>query len=349
MAALGLRKDEGVGLAVAVALHLAVLGAILFSPRSNDVVKPPERIAVTISDQVGMTSTAPDPGKAAPDAGPEQGEPAPPAAAAPPEPAPAPVADPEPAPAPAPAPRVTEKPRPEPAPKPEPRPTPKAVPKPAPKPQPKSTPKPVPKPKPKPAPKPSPSRKTSAIDDIVSKKTTAKPAAKPATKPSAAKPAAKPAANPASGSSGASASKATAAPKKAGSSAFDDAFKNGTPGATATRQTGTPAAQIGAQARSALGAAINRQLKPHWQAPQGADVELLVTKVRFRLNRDGSLAGAPQVVSTTGQNATNQAQVTRHQEQAVRAVRLAAPFSLPDDLYEGWKVVTTNFDRRLSQ
>ena len=31
------------------------------------------------------------------------------------------------------------------------------------------------------------------------------------------------------------------------------------------------------------------------------------------------------------------------------AVKLAAPFSLPEDLYAGWKVVTTNFDRRLSQ
>ncbi|AXB77547.1 hypothetical protein TQ38_014395 [Novosphingobium sp. P6W] len=71
--------------------------------------------------------------------------------------------------------------------------------------------------------------------------------------------------------------------------------------------------------------------------------------MRFRLARDGSLSGEPEVVSTTGQNAANQAQVTRHQEQAIRAVKLAAPFNLPDDLYEGWKVVTTNFDRRLSQ
>lgn len=74
-----------------------------------------------------------------------------------------------------------------------------------------------------------------------------------------------------------------------------------------------------------------------------------MTRVRFRLNRDGSLAGEPQVLATTGQTEANQPQVSRHQEQAVRAVKLAAPFDLPEPLYDGWKVVTTNFDRKLSQ
>ncbi|PNU02461.1 hypothetical protein [Novosphingobium guangzhouense] len=329
MAILGVRKEERAGFVVAVLLHGAVLAAILYSPRANNVVKPPERIEVTISDDVAMTSTAPNPGEASPDKSPEVGQPAPEAAPSPPEPAPAP--EPEPAPAPEPAPRVVEKPKPQP--KPEPKPVPKPKPKPVEKPKPAppkpAPPKPAPpKPAAKPAPK-APPRKSSAIDDIVRK-----PSPKPA---------------PAGKTSGSSNS--ATPPKKAGSSAFDDAFKSGTPGATssAPKQTGTPAAAIGASARSALGAAINRQLKPHWQAPQGADVELLVTKVRFRLNRDGSLAGAPEVIGTSGVQASNRAQVERHQEQAVRAVRLAAPFELPDDLYDGWKVVTTTFDRRLSQ
>ncbi|MEE4454512.1 hypothetical protein [Novosphingobium resinovorum] len=335
MAILGVRKEERVGLVVAVLLHVAVLAAILFSPRGNNTVKPPERIEVTISDEVGLTSTAPNPGEASPDKSPELGEPAPapaPAEAAP-EPAPAPEPEPEPAPAP-------EPPKPAPQPKPKPKPAPKPVPKPIPpKPVEKPAPKPQPKPKPappKPAPKP-PTRQSSAIDSIV-KKPSPKPAAKPA--PAGKAP-----------STSAGSSNSATPPKKAGTSSFDDAFKSGTPGATssAPKQTGTPASEIGPSARSALGAAINRQLKPHWQAPQGADVELLVTKVRFRLNRDGSLAGAPEVIGTSGVNASNRAQVERHQEQAVRAVRLAAPFNLPDDLYEGWKVVTTTFDRRLSQ
>lgn len=331
MAATGMRKEERIGLAVAVGLHAAVLAAILFIHPRGDVMKPPERIEVTISDEVGLTSTAPDPGEAAPDKGPELGEPAPEAAPVA-EPEPAPVPEPEPRPAPEPAPRPVEKPEPRPQPKPTARPKPAPA-KPQPKPQP---PKPKPAPaKPKPAPKPAektPPRKSSAIDAIVRK-----PSPKPATPGRS------------SSSSAASSSNASTPSRKPGSSTFDDAFGKGTPGASAPKQTGTPAAQIGASQRSALGAAINRQIKPRWQAPQGADVELLVTRVRFRLNRDGSLAGAPEVLGTTGQTASNQAQVERHREQAVRAVRLAAPFDLPDDLYEGWKVVTTTFDRRLSQ
>lgn len=126
-------------------------------------------------------------------------------------------------------------------------------------------------------------------------------------------------------------------------------FLKGIEGAKDTQGKGAPAATMSAQVRSSLAASIRRQLKPHWQAPQGADADLLVTRVRFRLNPDGSLDGAPEVVSTTGRNASNAAQVQRHQEMAVRAVRLSAPFNLPAEYYSGWKVITTDFDRKLSQ
>lgn len=334
MTATTMRREEGIGLAVAIALHAAVMAALLIRPPQHPVVTPPQRIEVSIGDEVGMTSTSPDPfSAAAPDRGPEQGEPAPA-----PAPAPEPVREPEPLP-PAPAPRAVERPEPKPQPRPEPRPEPKPQPKPEPRPQPKPAKQPAPKPatKPSPAPsaKPKPAtRGSSAIDNIVSK---------PSSKPSST------AKSGASSSSSSSSSKSTTPPKKAGSSSFADAFSDGVAGAKADTGKGTPAAQIGAQARSALSAAITRQLKPHWQAPQGAEADLLVTRLRFRLNRDGSLAGEPEVISTTGQTPANQAQVRRHQEQAVRAVKLASPFNLPEDLYEGWKVITTNFDKRLSQ
>ena len=125
------------------------------------------------------------------------------------------------------------------------------------------------------------------------------------------------------------------------------------PPAPAAQASGTsrnpPAAAIGPAVRSAIGQAISRQLKPHWVAPQGAEAELLVTIVRFRLNRDGSLIGAPEVVSQSGETAANQAQVRRHAEQAIRAVRLAAPFDLPEEYYTAWQTVTSRFDKRLSQ
>lgn len=318
MAMLGLRKDEGIGLTLAVALHLAVLAAMVLRPAQNEVVKPPQRIEVTLSDQVGMTSTSPDPfSQAAPDMAPELGEAAPPPAPAPeaePLPQPEPV---PPAPAPRPQPRP-QPPRPQPKPAPAPRPAPPkpAPPKPAP---PKPAPKPAPQKTPQKTPaKPAPSRDSSAIDRIV-------------------------------GKSGSASSKATTPPKKAGGSRVGADFLAGVSGATSTQGKGQPAAALGPAAVSALNGAISRQLKPHWAAPQGADAELLVTTVRFRLNKDGSLDGDPQVLRTTGQNAANSAQVQRHQEQAIRAVKLAAPFNLPEDLYNGWKVITTNFDRRLSQ
>ncbi|MEJ2458918.1 MAG: hypothetical protein P8Y58_12565, partial [Novosphingobium sp.] len=226
---------------------------------------------------------------------------------------PAPPSRPEPA-APKPAPRVIETPQPQPAQKPKP------SSRPALKPVARVTQR--PKPAAQAARKPSPARKSSAIDDIIARpgRTNSTPA-----------------------------SKGAKTPRKAGASSFAQAFSDGVPGGTSDSGTGMPAAEFGPRQVSALGAAVNRQLKPYWQAPQGADAELLVTRVRFRLNPDGSLDGEPQVLGTTGQTAANKAQVRRHQEQAVRAVKLAAPFDLPKDLYDAWKVVTTNFDRRLSQ
>jgi len=72
-----------------------------------------------------------------------------------------------------------------------------------------------------------------------------------------------------------------------------------------------------------------------------------VTIVRFRLNPDGSLNGDPQVVSQSGITASNETQKGRHAEQAIRAIRLAAPFDLPPQFYDHWKVITSRFDRRL--
>jgi len=120
-----------------------------------------------------------------------------------------------------------------------------------------------------------------------------------------------------------------------------------TPGARATTP---PAAEIGPAVRSALSGAITRQLKPKWAAPQGAEADQLVTVLAWDLNPDGTLAGSPRVVSQSGITDANRAQAQRHAEQAVRAVRLAAPFDLPADLYAAWRhVASFRFDRKLSQ
>ena len=111
-----------------------------------------------------------------------------------------------------------------------------------------------------------------------------------------------------------------------------------------------PAATVGPAVRSALAGAISRQLKPKWSAPQGVDAELLVTVLSWDLNPDGTLAGSPRVVRQDGITAANRAQAQRHAEQAIRAVRLAAPFNLPPEYYPAWKRISDfRFDRKLSQ
>jgi hypothetical protein len=152
---------------------------------------------------------------------------------------------------------------------------------------------------------------------------------------------------------------ATPAPKappaktvtKPGASRIGDDFLKGTPGGTAKAPPGPPpAATIGPAVRSALGGAIARQLKPHWKIPQGAEAELLVTVLEWRLKPDGSLDGAPRVVRQEGITEANRAQAARHAEQAIRAVRLAAPFNLPEEYYPAWRLISNSrFDRKLAQ
>lgn len=139
MTAGGLTKQEGAGLAIAAAAHVALLVAFTLSPPGKTVKPPPERMEVTFSEEVSQQSTSPDPmAEAAPDVAPELGE-----------------AQPEPVVEPQPKPEPPKPVPPPPVPKPQP-----ATPKPAPKPQPKPVPpKPAPaKVQPKPAPKPAPSK-----------------------------------------------------------------------------------------------------------------------------------------------------------------------------------------------
>jgi hypothetical protein len=224
---------------------------------------------------------------------------------------------------------------------------------------------------PAPAPLPPPERMTVTLSEDVGLTSTApQPAAQPApdaapVRGDVAEPQAQPSAAPVTQSAPPRTTPAPAAkalptapratPAKpaptrpAGGSRIGADFLNGVAGAQGQTRSAAPAAAFGPQQQSALRAAIMRQLKPHWSAPQGADAEKLVTQVRFDLNRNGALVGEPQIVSQSGQTAANAAQVRRHAEQAIRAVRLASPFILPPDLYDHWQTVTSTFDRRLSQ
>lgn len=103
------------------------------------------------------------------------------------------------------------------------------------------------------------------------------------------------------------------------------------------KATGISAAQMTGAQKASLNSQIYRQLKPFWKPPSGADAEQLVTFLEVRLNRDGSLAGDPQVIDQKGITDSNRAQAKLHAERAIQAVRRAAPFDLPSEYYDAWK------------
>jgi outer membrane biosynthesis protein TonB len=118
---------------------------------------------------------------------------------------------------------------------------------------------------------------------------------------------------------------------------------------SSSRSTTAPAAAAGPDVKASLGRLVREQLRPHWKSPSGADAELLRTELGIWLARDGSVTRV-EVLRTTGQTASNRPQVKLHQEQALRAVRLASPFNLPDKFYDEWKYLSPiGFDRKLSR
>ena len=197
-----------------------------------------------------------------------------------------------------------------------------------------STPSPSPAPRvaPRPTPRPAPTRSTRRSDPVADAlRSSSRAAPSPTPAPSRAAPTPTPAPS-----------------RRTGGSRIGSDFLEGSPSAESSGSSSSPRAAITGRVQSALSGAISRQLKPHWVAPQGVDAEELVTILAFDLNQDGSLKGRPRVVRQLGINDANNPQASRHAEQAIRAVTLAAPFDLPSEYYDGWKRVSAfRFDKRL--
>jgi hypothetical protein len=140
---------------------------------------------------------------------------------------------------------------------------------------------------------------------------------------------------------------AAPAPAKPRGSRLGSDFLKGLTDRQTASTAQTPRAAAGPAVEASLAREVLRQLKPHWKAPTGADAEQLRTLLSIRLNGDGTVA-AVRVIDTTGVTDSNRGQVRLHQEAAVKAVRLAAPFVLPTELYDAWKVLEpVTFDKRL--
>lgn len=181
---------------------------------------------------------------------------------------------------------------------------------------------------------------------------TARPTPQPTARPSP-QPTARPSPAPSPRATSSPAPRSTPAPRqttaaRTGGSRIGDDFLSGQGSSSRTDETRAPAATFGASDRAALASAITRQIRPHWNAPSGADAEKLVSIVNWDLNPDGTLRGRPRCrVEQSSITESNQPQASLHCERAIRAVSLAAPFNLPEQFYDRWKALEWQFDRRL--
>jgi len=116
-------------------------------------------------------------------------------------------------------------------------------------------------------------------------------------------------------------------------------------GPRTAKATATTTVRGDPRAAAAIAAAIRAQVTPCWNLPVGAAQAGKVTALlHIDINRDGSIAGRPAVVSQTGVTAGNADYARAFAETARRAVLRCAPLKLPADQYDQWKAVEINFD-----
>jgi hypothetical protein len=102
-----------------------------------------------------------------------------------------------------------------------------------------------------------------------------------------------------------------------------------------------PSVPAAASEQDLLKGAVSAQLRRCWRQAAGDGVETIIVTVRWRLRRDGSLDGEPQVEDPEGSPAFQIAAAA-----AVGAVKACAPFRLPADKYSKWRTIIWDFDPR---
>lgn len=199
----------------------------------------------------------------------------------------------------------------------------------------------APTPPPKPAPVAKPQPKPSAAPAPA--KAQPKPQAKPAP---AAKAEPKPAAKPGTGKQVASVQS-----RPRGAILGNDFLKGIVADRSQPEAKGevAPAAAMSAKAAADIGAAIVRQVQPcaDRQVIPGPGAEKIRVAIRLSINRDGSLAGRPQIVGHDGVDDGNARYVDRVDDLAIATFVGCAPLKgLPPELYavpRGWKLFTLRY------
>ena len=138
---------------------------------------------------------------------------------------------------------------------------------------------------------------------------------------------------------------------KPGASAFDRDFGAGIPAAVPGKSKNPPAAVASGQQKSAWSSLIGSKVRGPWNAcsVQGLDVQDLRAAVHFTLNANGTVLSIDEPV-ITGITAANRAQVRPFKDCAIRAIKLAAPFTgLPPEFYNDWKTRNLTFRKATGQ
>lgn len=105
-------------------------------------------------------------------------------------------------------------------------------------------------------------------------------------------------------------------------------------------------APISGAAMNGLAAAIKRQVQPCYDLGSlgGTPAMQIVTVLRLRFNKDGSVNGTPQIAEQSGVTPGNQSYKQQMAEISRRAVLRCAPLKLPAELYEGgWEDIEMGF------
>ncbi len=137
-------------------------------------------------------------------------------------------------------------------------------------------------------------------------------------------------------------------PPKAGASILDSSYSKGLQGGSAKGKDQTPpATQASAQQVASWDSSIKSKVLGRWNScpVSGLDVSKLRATVRFTLDRNGGILSVDEP-AITGVTDANRAQVRPFRDCAIRAIKLAAPFTgMPGEFYDQWKPRKLNFTK----
>jgi hypothetical protein len=127
---------------------------------------------------------------------------------------------------------------------------------------------------------------------------------------------------------------------------LDPNYGKGITGGTGKAKT-PPASKASAQVVASWDSSIKSKVLNRWNScpVSGLDTNRLRASVRFTLSTTGGILSIEEPV-ITGVTDANSAQVRPFRDCAIRAIKLAAPFTgMPVEFYDQWKPRKLNFSK----